>query len=59
MLLERSHVLVLLLASLEASMAVLGGGVDELDADLLHEGAGGLRRHWPSQGDGALDRTAD
>eukprot|EP01084_Bolivina_argentea_P258174 435147_1 len=50
-LLEGSEPLLLLLLGLETTVAQLGGGVDELEGDLLGEGARGLGGHGAAQGD--------
>ena len=44
-MLERAEELGLLVGGLETSVAELGGGVDELEGDLLGGGARGLLRH--------------
>ena len=40
-------------------MAELGGGVDELELDLLEGAARGLGDEGAAQGDGALDGAGD
>lgn len=49
----------LLLSSLEATVAELGGSVNELELDLLEGAARGLGDEGAAQGDGALDGAGD
>lgn len=58
-LLEDTHPLSLLLASLEATVTHLGRGIDELEGDLFGELAGLLRRHGAAEGHDTAARTAD
>lgn len=51
---EGSEELVLLLDGLELTVSELGGGIDELDVDLLEGGVGGLREDGFSEDDGSL-----
>lgn len=59
MLLKGSDELGLLLEGLEATMTALGRRVDELDADLLLEGAGGLGSDGAAESDDTADGTTD
>eukprot|EP01084_Bolivina_argentea_P258175 435148_1 len=58
-LLEGSEPLLLLLLGLETTVAQLGGGVDELEGDLLGEGARGLGGHGAAEGDDATAGAGD
>merc|ERR1719440_1640369 len=58
-LLEGTEPLLLLLLGLEATVAQLGGGVDELQSDLLVQGAAGLGGHGAAQGDDTALGTGD
>ena len=58
-LLEDAHPLGLLLAGLEATVAELGGGVDELEGDLFLELARLLGGHGAAEGDDTAAGTAD
>lgn len=56
---QRTQELVLLLDGLEASVTVLGGGIDELQVDGLQVRALGHGHQRLSQGDGSLARASD
>lgn len=56
---ERAEELVLLLDGLEAAVAVLGRGVDELDVEGLQMGSLGHRQQTLAQSDGALAGSGD
>ncbi len=56
-LLERSHEGHLVLRRLEATVAELGAGVDELQVDLLQRAPLGVGEQRLAQGDGALLRA--
>merc|ERR1719159_2068004 len=62
-LLERAHEALLLLGGLEATVAHLGSGVDELEVDVLQSGTGSLLQQRLAEGDGTLlganDATLD
>ena len=53
-LLERAHEALLLLDRLEATVAHLRGGVDELEVDVLHGGTARLLQQGLAKGDGTL-----
>jgi len=53
-LLEWTHEALLLLWGLEATMAHLGSGVDELEVDVLQSGTGSLLQQGLAEGDGTL-----
>ena len=53
-LLERAHEALLLLDGLEATVAHLRGGVDELEVDVLHGGTARLLQQGLAKGDGTL-----
>ena len=57
--LDRSHELLLLLGSLETTVTELGGGVDELEVDLLDSLAGGLGAEGLAEGDEATAGAGD
>src|SRR5690348_15354656 len=52
--LHHAHVVLLLLSGLEAAVAKLGGGVDELELDLFESGARGLSQEGLPQSDDSL-----
>ena len=53
-LLEWTHEALLLLGGLEATVAHLGSGVDELEVDVLQSGTGSLLQQRLAEGDGTL-----
>jgi len=58
-LLEWSHEGALLVDCLEATVTLLGGGIDELELDGLESSSGGLLEERLSEGDGSLLGSAD
>lgn len=56
-LLEGSHEGALLGGGLEATMTELGGGIDELEADLLQRGTAGVDNHGLTEGEHAFFGT--
>ena len=53
-LLEWTHEALLLLGRLEATVAHLRGGIDELEVDVLQGGTAGLLQQRLAEGDGTL-----
>jgi len=58
-LLEWSHEGALLVDGLEATVTLLGGGIDELELDGLESSSGSLLEEGLSEGDGSLLGSAD